>query len=143
MQVGLGQFDFARLRGGEEVGELVARLLQEPLRLFDGSPVVRRVLFEQRLALHDVVAARHMDRRQKTRLRRADLDEIGLRIALPGDRFGGTRAQQRPGRRDNDRRERRQDQNSTNHRDSRFTDDARAPRARTSSRCHTLSGIST
>ena len=142
-QVGLGLLDLARLRGREEVGELVARLLQEPSRLIDRGPVVRGVLLEQRLALHDAVAARDTDRRQKARLGRADLDEIGLRIALPGDRRRGTGAQQRPGGREHDRRERRQDQNSTNHRDARFMDDARASSGAGFGRRHTLSGIRT
>ncbi len=128
LQVGLGLLDLAGLGRGKEVGELVARLLQEPARLIDRGPVVRRVLLEQRLALHDAVAARDMDGGQKALLGRADLDEIGLRVALPGDRRRSAGAEQRPGGGQHDRRDRRKDQDSTNHGDARFMGDARARR---------------
>ena len=96
-QIGLGLLDLGRLGGREQIGELAARLLQEPARLIDRRPVVGLVLLEQRLALGDPVAARDMDGGQKARLGRSDLDEVGFRVALPGDRVRSWGLEQRPG----------------------------------------------
>ena len=80
--------------GRQEIGELVAGLLQKPARLVDGGSIVGVVLIEQRLAFYDPVAARDVDGGDKALLGRTDLDEIRLGIALPGDRreapWGGT-----------------------------------------------------
>ena len=60
-KIGLRLFDLGRFGGRQQIGQLVARLLQEPARLIDRRTVVGGVLFEQRLALCHPVAARDID----------------------------------------------------------------------------------
>jgi len=64
--------------------------------LFDRRLVVGVVLVEQRLALSDLVAAPHAKGREEPRLGRPDLDEIGVRVALPLDRLRPVRSHKDP-----------------------------------------------
>ena len=83
--------DLGRLAAVAEIGELLLRLCQLSLGLIDRGPVGGVVLIEQRRAGRDLVAARDRHGGEQTLLGRADLDEIGLRIALPLDRKGSAR----------------------------------------------------
>ncbi len=67
-----------------------------PRDLLGRGAVVGVVLVEEGRALHDLVAARDVDRGDEALLGRPDLDEIGLGIALPLDDLGVMRAQQEP-----------------------------------------------
>jgi len=139
-QIGLGLLDLGGLGGREEIGELIACLLQEAARLIDGGPVVGVVLLEQRLAFYDPVAPRDMDGGDETRLSRRDLDEVRLRIALPGDRLRRSRAEERPSARQDNRRKRRRDNDSTKKGGARVWSGLQTPGLAGG---HTLRGIST
>jgi hypothetical protein len=84
-EIGLRLQDFGRLAAGVEVGELVLGLRELPRDLLGGGAIVGVVLVEQRRALGDPVAARDPNRRDQALLRRSDLDEIRLGVALPFD----------------------------------------------------------
>ena len=113
-QVGLRLLDLGGLCGRQDVGELVVGLLQKPARLVDRGSIVGVVLIEQRLTFYDAVAARHVDGCDKALLGRTDFDKIRLGVALPGDGRDGLGAEQRPSADEHNRRQRRQDKNSTN-----------------------------
>ena len=88
-QIGFGLLDFGRLAAGLEIGELLLGLPELPRGLILGGAVGGVVLIEQRRAGRDLRAAPDRKRGEEALLGRADLDEIGLGIALPLDRRRG------------------------------------------------------
>ena len=95
-QIGFRLQDFGRLAGALQIGELILGLRQLASGLFAGGAIIRVVLIEQRRAFDDPVAARDMDLRDQALLRWPDLDEIGIRVALPLDVGRIVGAQQEP-----------------------------------------------
>ena len=82
-EIGFGLLDLGRLAAGLEIGELLLGLPELPRRLLAGGAVGGVVLLEQRRAGRDLGAAPDGERGEEALLGRADLDEIGLGIALP------------------------------------------------------------